>query len=108
MYASGWSCIREKLYHLAHAHTARVFFASPGSMFLGSFAVSAQQPAPRRESERMDSAAEADKEKNPFAGDAKAVAAGKELYSRTASGAMAPAARATVPTRIRTRWRTWI
>ena len=54
-----------------------------GLVFLGGFALSAQQPpAPPRNPNGWDLPPEADKEKNPFAGDAKTLAAGKELYTK--------------------------
>jgi mono/diheme cytochrome c family protein len=53
-----------------------------GLVFMGGFALSAQQePAPRNPN-GWDLPAEADKEMNPFAGDAKALAAGKELFKK--------------------------
>ena len=50
-------------------------------MLLGSLAVSARQ-APKANPNGWTLPPTADDEKNPFAGDAKAVAAGKELYSK--------------------------
>jgi mono/diheme cytochrome c family protein len=56
-------------------------FAIAGILFAGGFAVSATQ-APRPNPNGWILPPEADKEKNPFAGDAKAVEAGKELYKK--------------------------
>jgi len=57
-------------------------FAVAGVMLAGSLAVSARQPAQPRPG-GWTLPPEADQEKNPFAGDAKAVAAGKVLYDKT-------------------------
>jgi mono/diheme cytochrome c family protein len=59
-------------------------FSAAGLILLGSLAVSARQAAPQAKSNPngWTLPPTADEEKNPFAGDAKAVAAGKELYSK--------------------------
>ena len=56
-------------------------FAVVGLIFLGSLAVSARQAA-RPSPNGWNLPPTADEEKNPFGRDAKAVAAGKELYSK--------------------------
>jgi mono/diheme cytochrome c family protein len=54
-----------------------------GALFVGGLALSAQQPAPPPGNPNgWILPPEADKETNPFAGDAKALAAGKELYAK--------------------------
>ena len=59
-------------------------FAAAGLMFLGTLAVSArQEPQPKANPNGWSLPANADEEKNPFAGDAKAVAAGKALFEKT-------------------------
>jgi mono/diheme cytochrome c family protein len=59
-------------------------FAAAALMFLGSLAVSARQAAqPKQNPNGWTLPATADDEKNPFAGDEKAVAAGKVLYGKT-------------------------
>ena len=59
-------------------------FAVAGLMLAGSLAVSARQAAPAAPRPGGWTLPEkADEEKNPFAGDAKAVAAGKVLYEKT-------------------------
>ena len=70
-------------------------FTAAGLMLLGSLAVSARQatstatstttqaPAPRPNPNGWNLPPAADEEKNPFAGDAKAVATGTELYKKT-------------------------
>jgi mono/diheme cytochrome c family protein len=56
-------------------------FAAAGLMFVGSLGVRAQQtPQPRG---GWTLPPTADEEKNPFAGDAKAIVAGKALYDKT-------------------------
>lgn len=67
-------------------------FAVASLILVGSFAVSARQstgtattaaPTPPRRPGGWTLPPTADEEKNPFAGDAKAVASGKELYDKT-------------------------
>ncbi len=63
-------------------------FAVTGVIFVGTFSVSARQTATTTEAPRPRPGgwtlpATADEEKNPFAGDEKAVAAGKELFKKT-------------------------
>ena len=60
-------------------------FAITALLFAGGFAASATQAPQSRPSNPNGwiLPPEADKEKNPFAGDAKAVEAGKELYKKT-------------------------
>jgi mono/diheme cytochrome c family protein len=53
-----------------------------GMIFLGGFALSAQQ-APAGNPNGWSIPADAANEKNPFSGDAKAIATGKELYGKT-------------------------
>ena len=57
-------------------------FAAAGLMLIGSRAARAQGP-PKPRPGGWVLPPTADQEKNPFAGDAKAVAAGKELYAKT-------------------------
>ena len=56
-------------------------FAIAGILFAGSLALSATQAKPNPNGWNLPPTA--DQEKNPFAGDAKAVEAGKELYNKT-------------------------
>jgi len=61
-------------------------FAVAASLFTGSFAVSARpasQPPRPSNPNGWILPPEADQEKNPFAGDAKAIESGKELYKKT-------------------------
>jgi mono/diheme cytochrome c family protein len=67
-------------------------FAAAGLMLVGSLAVSARQTAgtaavatapPRADGKGWVLPPAADEEKNPFAGDEKAVATGKELFKKT-------------------------
>ena len=60
-------------------------FAIAIILFACGFAVSARQAAPARPSNPNGwiLPPEADQEKNPFAGDPKAIATGKELYKKT-------------------------
>ena len=60
-------------------------FAIAALLFAGGFAASATQAPPPRPSNPNGwiLPPEADKEKNPFAGDAKAIEAGKQLYKKT-------------------------
>jgi mono/diheme cytochrome c family protein len=73
----------QKLYHWVMRIRSSVF-AAAGLMFLGTLAVSArQEPQPKANPNGWSLPANADEEKNPFAGDEKAVAAGKALYEKT-------------------------
>jgi len=56
-------------------------FAIAGILFAGTLALSAGQAKPNPNGWNLPPTA--DQEKNPFAGDAKAVEAGKELYNKT-------------------------
>ena len=56
-------------------------FAIAGILFAGSLAVSATQAKPNPNGWNLPPTA--DQEKNPFAGDAKAIESGKELYNKT-------------------------
>ena len=59
-------------------------FMAAALVFLGSLALSARQaPQPKQNPNGWTLPANADDEKNPFAGDEKAVAAGKVLYGKT-------------------------
>lgn len=62
-------------------------FAFALLLFIGGFAASAAQQPPQQPRPSNPNGwilpPEADQEKNPFAGDAKAVEAGKELYKKT-------------------------
>jgi len=60
-------------------------FAIAAILFAGGFAVSARQAPQARPSNPNGwiLPPEADQEKNPFAGDPKAIASGKELYKKT-------------------------
>ena len=58
--------------------------------------------------ERLDAAADADEEKNPLAGDAKAIATGKAIFKDKCKRATAPAAWATARTPIPIDAKTWI
>jgi mono/diheme cytochrome c family protein len=96
MYASGWSAIPEKLYHLK-MRTRWSLFAVAGLIFAGGFAASARQATtsstatspsttqaqPARPNPNgwvlPENAAD---EKNPFADDPKAVAEGKVLFTK--------------------------
>lgn len=74
-------------------HKRSSVFAAAGLILAGSFAVSARQttststatttPAPKPRPGGWVLPPTADEEKNPFAGDAKAVATGKELFVKT-------------------------
>jgi len=80
MYASGWSCILEKLYHwLMNMRWAVVVFA--GLLYVGAAAVQ-MHAAQTSNPNGWTLPPEADQEKNPVAGDEKAVAAGKELFNK--------------------------
>ena len=58
-------------------------FSAAGLILLGSLAVSARQQAPQPKNPNgWTLPPTEDEEKNPFAADAKAVVAGKELYSK--------------------------
>lgn len=57
-------------------------FAAAGLMLIGSLAVRAQDP-PKPRPGGWTLPPTADQEKNPVAGDPKAIAAGKELYDKT-------------------------
>src|SRR5688572_13588655 len=57
-------------------------FTVAGILFAGSLALSATQ-APKPNPNGWNLPPTADQEKNPFAGDAKAVESGKELYNKT-------------------------
>jgi mono/diheme cytochrome c family protein len=61
--------------------TRRSVFTIAGILFAGSLALSATQAKPNPNGWNLPPTA--DQEKNPFAGDAKAVEAGKELYNKT-------------------------
>ena len=74
--------------------TRSILFAVAGLVFVGGFAVSAQQsgtattstaqaPPPRQNPNGWTLPPTAADEKNPFAGDEKAVATGKVLYEKT-------------------------
>jgi mono/diheme cytochrome c family protein len=57
--------------------------AVAGVMLAGTLAVSARHAPPQAPKSGWTLPEKADEEKNPFAGDAKAVAAGKALYDKT-------------------------
>jgi len=61
-------------------HTRWSLFVVAGLIFIGGFAVSARQAAPNPNGWVIPP--QADQEKNPLAGDAKALAAGKELFAK--------------------------
>jgi mono/diheme cytochrome c family protein len=61
-------------------HTRWSLFAVAGLIFVGGFAASARQATPNPNGWVIPP--QADQEKNPFAGDAKALAAGKELFAK--------------------------
>jgi mono/diheme cytochrome c family protein len=63
-------------------HTRWSVFAAAGLLLLTGFAVSAQQTAQPKQSTGFNLPPNAADEKNPVAGDAKAVAAGKELFKK--------------------------
>lgn len=64
-------------------HTRWSLFAIAAILFAGGFAASATQaPQPRSSPNGWILPPEAAKEKNPFAGDPKAVEAGKELFKK--------------------------
>jgi mono/diheme cytochrome c family protein len=63
-------------------------FAAAGLIFVGTFSVSARQTATTTQAARPRPGGwvlppTADEEQNPFAGDEKALAAGKELFKKT-------------------------
>jgi mono/diheme cytochrome c family protein len=73
----------QKLYHWAMRIRSYVFTMA-GLMLVGSLAVSARQAAPPQPRPGgWTLPPNADEEKNPFAGDEKALAAGKVLYEKT-------------------------
>jgi mono/diheme cytochrome c family protein len=72
----------EKLYHLG-MRTRSTLLAAAALVFACGLAVGARQQAPAQGNPNgWQIPPEADQEKNPFAGDAKALATGKELYSK--------------------------
>jgi mono/diheme cytochrome c family protein len=74
--------MRKKLYHLG-MHIRSTLVAAAALVFACGLAVGArQQPPAQGNPNGWQIPPEADQEKNPFAGDAKAIAAGKELFAK--------------------------